>query len=260
MAFAVKLEKFEGPLDLLLELIEAAKLDISQISLARVTDEYLTRLQENPQIPPEELADFLVVASRLLYIKSRLLLPFLNLGEAEAEGDLEAQLKIYKEYLEASRNVAAMIGRRRFLFVHEKLPHVEIGFAPPKKLTADQLADAGEEAYTVIRVAPPKKLTSDQLAELFRTVLRRLELIVRLPQAVIEKTVSIHEKITEIQALVSKAVRMTFKEMMASAGSRIEIVVSFLALLELIKQKAVSVSQSDLFEDITIEKTEAVPA
>ncbi len=236
MAFAVKLEKFEGPLDLLLELIEAAKLDISQISLAKVTDEYLSRLQENPQIPPEELADFLVVASRLLYIKSRLLLPFLNLGEAEDEGDLETQLKIYKEYLEASRNVAAMIGKRRFLFVHEKLPHIEIGFAPPKKLTAEQLA------------------------ELFRAVLRRLDLIVRLPQAVIEKTVSIHEKITEIQALVSKAVRLTFKEMMSSAESRIEIVVSFLALLELIKQKAVSVSQADLFEDITIEKTEAVPA
>ncbi len=236
MAFAVKLEKFEGPLDLLLELIETAKLDISQISLAKVTDEYLSRLQENPQIPPEELADFLVVASRLLYIKSRLLLPFLNLGEAEDEGDLETQLKIYKEYLEASRTVAAMIGKRRFLFVHEKLPHIEIGFAPPKKLTAEQLA------------------------ELFRAVLRRLDLIVRLPQAVIEKTVSIHEKITEIQALVSKAVRLTFKEMMSSAESRIEIVVSFLALLELIKQKAVSVSQADLFEDITIEKTEAVPA
>src|SRR3990172_3561772 len=175
MAFAVKLDKFEGPLDLLLELIESAKLDISQISLAAVTDEYLRRLQENPQIPPEELADFLVIASRLLYIKSRLLLPFLNLGEAEAEGDLEAQLKIYKEYLDASKVVAAMIGKRRFLFVHEKLPHIEIGFAPPKKLTVAQLA------------------------ELFRTVLRRLELIVRLPQAVIEKTVSIHEKITEIQ-------------------------------------------------------------
>jgi len=236
MEFAVKLEKFEGPLSLLLELIESAKLDISQISLAKVTDEYLTRLQANPQIPPEELADFLVVASRLLYIKSRLLLPFLNLGQDEAEGDLETQLKIYKEYLDASRNIAAIIGKRRFLFVHEKLPHIEIGFAPPKKLTADQLA------------------------ELFRMVLRRLELIVRLPQAVIEKTVSIHEKITEIQALVSKAIRLSFRELMTSAESRIEIVVSFLALLELIKQRAVSVSQADLFEDITIEKTEAVPA
>src|SRR3990172_11499419 len=141
MAFAVKLDKFEGPLDLLLELIEAAKLDISQISLAKATDEYLRRLQENPQIPPEELADFLVVASRLLYIKSRLLLPFLDLGDEESGGDLESQLKIYKEYLDASRVITAMIGKRRFLFVHEKLPHIEIGFAPPKKLNSDQLAE-----------------------------------------------------------------------------------------------------------------------
>lgn len=236
MAFAVKLEKFEGPLDLLLELIEAAKLDISQVSLAKVTDEYLRRLQEHPDIPPEELADFLVVASRLLYIKSRILLPFLNLGEDEGVGDLEAQLKIYKEYLDASKNIASMIGKRRFLFVHEKLPHIEIGFAPPKKLAAAQLA------------------------ELFRGILRRLDVIVRLPQAVIEKTVSIQEKIGQIQEIITRAAKMTFRELLASTESRIEIVVSFLALLELVKQRSVSVTQEQLFEDITIEKAEVIPA
>ena len=240
MAFAVKLEQFEGPLDLLLELIEAAKLDISQISLAKVTDEYVRRLQEQPNIPPEELADFLVVASRLLLIKSRLLLPFLNLGQEEPEGDLETQLKIYKEYLDASKTVQAMIGKRRFLFVHEKLPHIEIGFAPPKKLTALQMS------------------------ELFRVVLKRLDLIVRIPRAVIEKTVSIHEKIVEIQQLIAKAASMSFRSLLASSASRIEIVVSFLALLELVKQRSVTVEQGKLFDDITINKiennVEAVPA
>jgi segregation and condensation protein A len=236
MAFAVKLEKFEGPLDLLLQLIETEKLDISQISLAKVTDEYVHRLQEHPDLPPEEMADFLVIASRLLLIKSRVLLPFLNIGEEEPIGDLEAQLKIYKEYLDASKVVASLIGKRRFLFVHEKLPHIEIGFAPPK-----QLAQA-------------------QMAEMFRGVLKRLDLIVRIPRAVIEKTVSIHEKISYIQSLITQATKISFRTLLTNAESRIEIVVSFLALLELVKQRSVSVSQSGMFDDITIEKIEAVPA
>jgi len=236
MGFAVKLEQFEGPLDLLLELIESAKLDISKISLAKVTDEYVRRLHDNPDIPPEELADFLVIASRLLLIKSRLLLPFLGLEPEEPEGDLESQLKIYKEYLDASKVITAMIGKRRFLFVHEKLPHVEIGFAPPKKLTVEGLS------------------------ELFRTVLKRLELIVRIPRAVIEKTVSIHEKIGQIQALIARVSRLSFRDIAGSAASRIEIVVSFLALLELVKQRSVSVEQGKLFDEITINKIEAVPA
>jgi segregation and condensation protein A len=236
MAFAVKLEKFEGPLDLLLQLIEAEKLDISQISLAKVTDEYVHRLQEQPDLPPEELADFLVIASRLLYIKSRLLLPFLNIGDEEPIGDLESQLKIYKEYLDASKTIAALIGKRRFLFVHDKLPHIEVGFAPPKKLTPGQMA------------------------EMLRGVLKRLDMIVRIPRAVIEKTVSIHEKIGHIQSLISKAAKISFRALLSDAESRIEIVVSFLALLELVKQRSVSVSQEAMFEDITIEKIEAVPA
>ncbi|MDD5252133.1 MAG: ScpA family protein [Patescibacteria group bacterium] len=232
MAFAVKLEKFEGPLDLLLELIEGEKLDISTLSLATVTDGYLLYLQEHPEIPPDELADFLVVASRLLLIKSRLLLPYLNLGEEELGQDLETQLRIYKEYLEASKVVTALIGRRRFLFVHEKLPHVEIGFAPPTKLTASQMA------------------------ELFRAVLKRLDIIVRVPQAVIEKTVSIHEKIQQIQDFLRAAQQTSFREILSSAESRTEIVICFLALLELIKQKSVCVAQDSLFGEISVSRAD----
>ncbi len=235
MAFAVRLEKFEGPLDLLLELIEQEKMDISQVSLAKVTDNYLAYLNEHPDIPPEDLADFLVVASRLLLIKSRILLPFLNAGEEQAD-DLESQLKIYKEYLDASKVIQAMIGKRRFLFVHEKLPHVEIGFAPPEKLGTGQMAD------------------------LFRAVLQRLDLIVRVPTAIIEKTVSIHEKIKHIQEVIARASSLSFRSLVMNAESRIEIVVSFLALLELVKERSVSVTQDKLFDDIVINKIDAVPA
>lgn len=232
MGFAVKLEQFEGPLDLLLELIEAEKLDISQVSLARVTDGYLHYVHEHPEIPPEELADFLVIASRLLFIKSRILLPFLQgLADAE-EGDLESQLRIYKEYLDASKAIEAMIGKRRFLYVHEKLPHVDIGFAPPKKLTAGAMAD------------------------LLRAVIARLEPVVKVPRAVVEKTVSIHEKIRQIQGLIAQATSVRFSSVLASAESRTEVIVSFLALLELVKQRTVSVNQESIWGDIVIAKIE----
>lgn len=234
--FAVKLEQFEGPLDLLLELIEAEKLDVSQLSLARVTDGYLHHLHENPQIPPEELADFLVVATRLLFIKSRLLLPFLNMMDVEPEGDLESQLRIYKEYLDASKGIEAMIGKRRFLFVHEKLPHVDIGFAPPKKLDLPQMA------------------------EFFRQVIARLEPLVKVPTAVVEKTVSIHEKIRQIQGMIATAQKMSFRSVLVTAESKTEIIVSFLALLELVKQRSVSVEQDALWGDITISKLEIANA
>jgi segregation and condensation protein A len=227
--FAVKLEQFEGPLHLLLELIETEKLDISQLSLARVTDSYLRHLQEHADIPPEELADFLVVASRLLFIKSKVLLPFLYPAEVE-EGDLESQLKIYKEYLDASKVIEKIIGKRRFLYVHEKLPKIEIGFAPPEGFSGDKMA------------------------EMLRAVIARIEPVVNVPKAVIERTVSIHEKITELQQMLAKAERVSFKTVLMSAETRTEIIVSFLALLELVKQRSVGVSQGKQFDDITIEK------
>jgi segregation and condensation protein A len=234
--FSVKLEQFEGPLHLLLELIESEKLDISQLSLANVTDAYVRHLQEHPDIPPEELADFLVVASKLLFIKSKLLLPFLYPAAEEEAGDLEGQLKIYKEYLDASKIIEKMIGKRRFLFVHEKLPKIEIGFAPPEGFGADRMA------------------------EMFRAVIARIEPVVKVPKAIIEKAVSINEKIKHLQSMLAKAEKLSFKSILMSAESRTEIIVSFLALLELVKQRSVGVDQGKLFDDITITRVETLPA
>ena len=91
--YSVSLDQFKGPLDLLLELIESEKLDISELSLAKITDHYLVYLHQHPDIPLEEMADFLVVASKLLYMKSKTLLPFLQ-PEEDAEQDLTAQLRM----------------------------------------------------------------------------------------------------------------------------------------------------------------------
>lgn len=237
MGYAVNLEQFEGPLHLLLELIESEKLDISEVSLGQVTDSFLQHLDDDNDIPPEELTDFLVVASKLLLIKSKLLLPFLFLHDEEDVDDLEKQLKIYKEYLDASKVVEEMIAKRRFLYVHEKLPHVEVGFAPPKRLG------------------------TDHMAEMFRTVIARLEPFVHITsKETMERTVSIHEKINQIRAMFDRASKTSFREVLATAQSKTEVIISFLALLELVKQRSVSVTQGDQFDDITINKLENIPA
>ena len=111
----VRLEQFEGPLDLLVQLIHENKLNISEISLANITEQYLAYLVEVEERFPEELADFLVIATRLLLIKSKLFLPVSD-EEEDDEERLSSQLKIYKTFVDASQAVQSLISRRRFLY------------------------------------------------------------------------------------------------------------------------------------------------
>ncbi len=231
--YEIKIEKFQGPLDLLLQLIEREELDITEVSLAKVTDQYIARLETLPEMPPEELADFLVTAAKLLLIKSRMLLPLLAWDQEEDAGDLESRLRMYKEYVEAAKNVQKILAEKRYTFVREKPPVSALGFSPPKDLT------------------------TEKMAELFREALKRLIPIVKPPEALIEKTVSIHDKIRHIQAMISASERVSFQHVVAKAETRAEIIVTFLALLELVKQRHVKVSQSDHFGEIHLEKTHA---
>ena len=227
----IKIEKFEGPLDLLLQLIEQQELDISQVALAEVTEQYLQALENAEEFPVEELADFLVVAAKLLLIKSRILLPQLAVEGAEEAADLEKQLKIFKEYLEASKNIAKIIHKRKFTFGRGK-PAIVI-----------------EKKFS-----PPEKLTTTILKELFLGVLKEIELVVSLPKAVVEKTVSISEKIETIRALILDKALVSFKAIIQDSKSKTDVIVSFLALLELVKQRSILVKQSKLWQDIEIER------
>jgi segregation and condensation protein A len=227
--YEIKIEKFEGPLDLLLKLIEREELDITQVALAKVTDQYIEQLKQLAEIPAEELADFLVVAARLLFLKSKMLLPLLHWDQEDEDGDLERRLRMYKEYVEAAKKVQAMLSKRRHTFVREKPPVAALGFAPPKDFTADKMA------------------------ALFREALHRLIPVVKPPEGVIEKTVSIHEKIRHIQALLSKHAHLKFTGVLKSAETRSEIIVTFLALLELIKQGHLTVKQTAHFGEIELE-------
>lgn len=229
--YQLKLEKFEGPLSLLLNLIEQEQLDISQVSLAQAADQYVKYLEQNPQISPEELADFLVVATKLLLIKSKLLVPDTKFDEDDDPASLEQQLKIYREYLNAMRQIEVMIRRRQFLFWRTKSP---VSLKP--------------------QFSPGNDLNSEKLKSMFLEILKEVEKFVVLPQSVMEKTISLQDKIKQIKEIIKTRAQVSFDQLMKSARSRTEVIVSFLALLELVKQQTVHVHQDKIFGDISIKK------
>lgn len=234
MAYEVRIEAFEGPLDLLLQLVEKQEMDITNVSLMAVTEPFVKHIQEQQgRIPPDELADFLVVAAKLVYLKSKALLP--DLSEEFEEGpDLETQLRMYKAFAD----VALQIGKRwnegrvSFSRTQRSIKPVEHAFHPPKDVTPDLLRDLYEHA------------------------IRRLEPILQLPKAAIERAITIEEKIEHLRTRVKSMMRVSFHRFLAEAEDKHEMVVGFLALLELIKQRIVKVEQGTLFDDIHLQRLE----
>ncbi len=234
MSYHISAGEFSGPLDLLLQLIEKEELDITTISLAQVTDEYLRHVRSGQQIDPYQMADFLLVAAKLMLLKSKALLPHLQVEEEEDVGDLEKQLKLYKEFAAASVELEKMIAQQQFSHSREKLP---VGIAP--------------------EFHPPKKLTVDTMRDLFAAVIARLEPVVHLPERIVEKVVSIEEKIDHLRSVIKTAAETTFHSVVAR-GNKGDTIVSFLALLELVKQRVVELDQDELFTDITIRNKQSV--
>lgn len=229
--YQIELEKFSGPLDLLLSLIQEQKLDISQVSLAKVTDQYLAYLDTHKDLPAHDLADFLTVATKLLVIKSKSLLPQMADEEEDSAEQLEAQLKMYKDYLEASKKIEEILSANNQTFTRERLP---IEFRP--------------------KFSPPPNLIATDLRSIFEEILKRIEYITKLPEKIMERAVSLKEMVDGIRTTLSKMQKMSFKEMMGEAKCKADVVVCFMALLELIKSGEAAVSQSGIFDEIEVEK------
>lgn len=230
-SYSFSLENFEGPLDLLLSLIDESKLDISDISLAKITDQYLDYVKNNQTLSMEEIADFLIVSARLLYIKSKLILPeaFLSGVEDDDEQDLARQLKIYKEYHDAKKVIQKIINKNNFTYSRiVPLFQVKKEFVPPKNIDCNDMKFVMEKLISSIKP------------------------ILQLPKKLIDKTINIKEKIDHIQELLSRGENVRFSEFIKDKGNKTEIIVSFLAMLELIKQRTLSANQDYLFEEITI--------
>lgn len=229
MPYAVAIQNFEGPLDLLLQLVEGEKLEITDISLAQVTEPFLRYLEERRgQMPPEELADFLLIASKLVYLKSKAIVP--NMEEDLEEGpDLATQLRAYQVFVAAAKQLQVLASKGVRSFSHPRAMYKQ--------------ADA--------RFLPPQA-TAQDLHVLFVRLVRRLEPIVRLPQAAIERVMTLEEKMVQLIERVRTAVRTSFRAMAHGTTSRADLIVTFLALLELTKQRTFRVQQTELFEDIEI--------
>jgi segregation and condensation protein A len=232
MQFAVTQEAFSGPLGLLLELIEKEELEITKVSLAKVAEEYLKHLEDH-EVPGDELADFLLVASRLIYLKSRELMPYLRLDEEEESADkLQDQLRLYREYAAAARELEERYLKAQ-MFVR---PYVK-----PK-------------VVEVVVFTPATNVTLTGLQELYQSILKRLQPFFSLQEASLERTKSVEERLEELtEALRSKAA-MSFTEVIHGAQSKMEVVVSFLALLELLRRRAVKAEQSGSFSDILLKR------
>lgn len=224
----VKVATFSGPLDLLLQLIEQQELDISQVSLATVTEQYITSLQAMAELPVDELADFLVIAAKLLLIKSRLLIPGDELPADDAGLDLERQLKMYREFVEAAKGVAKLWNRHRAVYGREGSAMIEPIFHPPEHL------------------AP------NDLHELMFGVLKELEPLTRLPQTVIVRSINIREKINQIKDRLRRDPTTSFHDLLQLATSKTDVIVTFLAVLELVKLRSVTVNQDHQHGNVDI--------
>ncbi|MBI1975153.1 MAG: segregation/condensation protein A, partial [Parcubacteria group bacterium] len=136
----VKLEKFSGPLELLLQLIEERRLEVTEVSLAEVTDQYIEYVRTS-EIMMEEMADFLVVASKLLLIKSRALLPSLELSRSEEEEihDFTLQLQEYQRYREAMQAIQQFVRSDQFIYTRPAWSGLQLGFFPPSHLEVKEL-------------------------------------------------------------------------------------------------------------------------
>jgi len=215
----VHVATFNGPLELLLSLIEQEQLDITQIALAQVTEQYISELQKMTELPIEELADFLVVAAKLLYIKSRAMVPSQTLPDDDVGLELERQLKMYRAFVEAAKQVAKLWNRHKVSYARDGYAQFEPIFNPPEKISRTDLAD------------------------LWRSVLHQLEPVLQLPQTVIIRTINIREKIRQIYEYVLVQKQTDFHALLKKAKNRTEIIITFLALLELVKQRNIDLDQ-----------------
>lgn len=228
--FLIKTEAYEGPFEVLLDLIEARKLLVNDLALANITEDFIQHVRRQEAFPVEETANFIQIAATLLLIKSKSLIPDLALTEEENADveDLKRRLAAYEKVREAARELARIYG---------KTVMVRAGWRPPE-----------------VVFAPSRDLTADALAEVFARVLAAREAVDELPTASVKPLVTIEEMMSRLAERVQSALSLSFKEFAGQTKERVEVIVSFLALLELVKQGAVAAEQLET-GDIRISHT-----
>ena len=232
--YKVKLEVFEGPLDLLLYLIKQDEIDIYDISLERITSQYLEYLQAFKELNIELAGEFIVMAANLIYLKSRSLLPLdqqppeEDAGEEDPRWELIRQLIEYKKFKEAAGELHMREVEQERIFSRE--------------------AAASSTLQEPLRLG---EVGIFQLINAFQTVIKRIEARKDV-QEIFGERFSVSEKIDAILQRVATGNRLRFSDLFGAAVSRVEVVVTFLALLELIRLNQVRAVQKNIFEEIEI--------
>ena len=238
-AYEIKSDKFSGPLEKLLELIEDRKMEITAISLAEITNDFLKYLQtlteENAH--PSVIADFVVVASKLLLIKSKALLPSLELTEEEENDiqDLELRLKIYREFKNASLNVKTLWDNKKYCFGKELFADLPPIFYPPEHFETNSMISS------------------------IRNIIAELQALIPEQKTIKKAVVSVKEKMEELLNRFKQKAENSFKDI-AGARPKLEIIVLFLAILHLIRDRLITSTQGGQFSDIIIKQKPAESA
>ncbi|MCA9365467.1 segregation/condensation protein A [Candidatus Kaiserbacteria bacterium] len=228
--FSVKTPVYEGPLELLIQLVEKRKLLINDISLAEVTDEYMRQVAEMQERSLPNTAQFVQLAATLLLIKSKSLLPVLDLTQEEetAIDDLSERLKIYQVYRQGGMIIQNHFGKKA-MYGSTYVPPNETYFLPDKYCSTFELRDA---INRVIDNLPKPSFSA---------------------KASVKKTISLEEMIDRVRSRIERQMRTKFSELRAGETEKANIVISFLAVLELVKQETILVKQNYQFDDIEIE-------
>lgn len=229
--FKVRVGEVEGPLELILDLIEKRKLHISDVTLSKVADEFIEYIKSFDEFPMSDSADFILVASTLLLIKSKSLLPNLPLTEEEQGSikDLENRLALYKKYKGLALNLEKMFGN--FLYFASESKKTEVIFSPTADITLQSLKNA--------------------LAETLKNMPQKAG---ELPKVSVEKIISLEEMVNRLTERIKTSLKTSFKDFAGMGKTeKVNVIVSFLAMLELVKQGLVRVSQDRHFADISIE-------
>lgn len=231
MPFSIKTDSYEGPFEVLLDLIEERKLLVNELTLANITEDFIQHVRAQEKFPVEETANFIQIAATLLLIKSKSLIPDLALTDDETADveDLKRRLEAYEKVRDASRELSRIFGKNVMVPAGERQP--EVTFAPSSDLSTNALAEA------------------------LARVLAAREEVEELPEARVKPMVTIEEMMDRLARRVQSAMTISFRDFAGTAKEKVEVIVSFLALLELVKQGAVAAEQYGEHGDIRISHT-----
>ena len=247
MGISYKLESFEGPLDLLLHLIEKNKVNIYDIPIATITDQYLEYVKHMEEESMDVVSEFLVMAATLLDIKARMLLPKEVNEEGEEEdprAELVARLLEYKTYKYMSMELKDMeLDAEKIFYKSPTIPREVEKYEPPVDL--DKLLDG---------------VTLAKLQQIFQSVMRRqkdkIDPVRSTYGTIRKEPVSLEQKIASVMGYARKHRKFSFRGMLSKQKDKTEVVVTFLALLELMKVGKIYLTQENLFDDMMIETLE----